>query len=478
MNRIAVIDVVGLSRSVIGEHTPFIRKFLERHRLTPIKPILPAVTTAAQTTYLTGTYPNQHGIVANGWYDRTDSEIKFWKQSSKLIQAETIWQTAKKMNSRFTCAQMFWWYNMYNDADFSATPRPNYLADGRKIPDCYTSPASLRDELTERLGAFPLFNFWGPNANIKSSRWIAQAAMFVEEKHNPTLNLIYLPHLDYCLQKYGPKGAETFTELKQIDQLVEELVLFFEKRGIEVMLLSEYGIAPVSQPIHINRILRNEDLLGIRVERGLELLDAGASAAFAVADHQIAHVYVRDKSLIENLKLLLSQQSGISKVLDKETQESHNIDHQRSGDLVLIAEEQAWFTYYFWQDDRKAPDYARMVDIHKKPGYDPVEMFMTSKSRAVYKLLLKKIGFRAVLDVIPLDATLVKGSHGSSEVSPDYWPVLIGENRGEKQEIEATDIKGILLHKIFGDEVIQADQEEVPHRYHQEENQSSKGTES
>lgn len=462
MNRIAVIDVVGLSRSVIGTHTPFIRSFLERSQLTPIKPILPAVTTAAQTTYLTGRYPNQHGIVGNGWYDRTDSEIKFWKQSAKLVQGETVWQTAKKLNSQFTCAQMFWWYNMYNDADFSATPRPNYLADGRKIPDCYTYPASLRDELTERLGTFPLFNFWGPNANIKSSRWIAQSAMFVEEKHRPTLNLVYLPHLDYCLQKYGPTAAETHIELKQIDELVEQLVTFLEKRDVEVLLLSEYGISPVNHPIHINRILRKEGLLGIRVERGLELLDAGASRAFAVSDHQISHIYCRDDKDIAQLKSLLAKQKGIAKVLDKQEQRAYAIDHQRAGDLVLIAEQYAWFTYYFWEDDDKAPDYARMVDIHKKPGYDPVEMFMTSKSKAIYKLMLKKLGFRSVLDVIPLTPELVKGSHGSSEVTADYWPVLIGKVSNEKDSLEATDIKGILLNKIFGDDLKAVDQKDDP----------------
>lgn len=450
MKRIAVIDVVGLSPSIIGPHTPFICSFIKQHRLTPIQPILPALTTAAQTSYLTGCYPNQHGIVANGWYDRTDSEIKFWKQSGKLVQAESIWQTAKKRDQHFTCAQMFWWYNMYNGADFSVTPRPNYLADGRKIPDCYTYPASLRDELTCRFGAFPLFNFWGPNADIRSSEWIAQASMFVEEKHQPTLNLVYLPHLDYCLQKFGPQSPHIHKELKRIDQLVEELVSFFAGRNIEVVLLSEYGIAPVHRPIHINRILRKQKLLAVRVERGLELLDAGASKAFAVADHQIAHVYCQSAREINMLKELLSAEQGIAKVLDKEEQRAHHIDHPRSGDLVLLAQQDAWFTYYFWEDDKKAPDYARMVDIHKKPGYDPVEMFMTSKTRAVSKLLLKKLGFRAVLDIIPLDAHLVKGSHGSSEVSPDYWPVLIGQNIPDKPHVQATDIKAILLHKIFG----------------------------
>lgn len=455
MKRIAVIDIVGLSSSVIGEHTPFIEKFIKENKLRKIKPVLPALTTSAQTTYLTGVAPNEHGIVGNGWYDHTDSEIKFWKQSNKLVQGENIWVTGKKQNPAFTCAQMFWWYNMYNDADFSATPRPNYLADGRKMPDCYAYPSSLRDELTEKFGKFPLFNFWGPNANITSSNWIADSAMYVEEKHQPTLNLIYLPHLDYCLQKYGPKGESVAAELKQIDQLVEKLTTFFQKRNVEVVLLSEYGIGPVDQPIHINRILRKEGLIDIRIERGLELLDAGASEAFAVSDHQIAHVYTKTPETRDKLKTLLSKVAGVAKVLDKEEQKAYKIDHERSGDLLLLANPNAWFTYYFWEDDAVAPDYARMVDIHKKPGYDPVEMFMTSKSRAIGKLILKKIGFAAVLDITPLDASLVKGSHGIIDVDPEYYPILIGDFDGLDENVEPTSIKQILLNKIFVDKKVQ-----------------------
>ena len=449
MNRIAVIDVVALSSSIIGTNTPFIQKYRESKSFKKIKPVLPALTTSAQSSYLTGVTPSEHGIVGNGWYDHRDSEIKFWKQSGKLVEKESIWTSAKKIDSNFTCAQMFWWYNMYNDADYSVTPRPNYLADGRKVPDCYAYPTTLRDELTEKFGKFPLFNFWGPNANIKSSKWIADASMYVEETYQPTLNLIYLPHLDYCLQKFGPNDPAIATELQAIDKLVESLVLFFESRGVEVVLLSEYGISPVSNPIHINRILRNEGLLGIRHERGLELLDAGASDAFAVSDHQIAHVYTKSDEIKQRVKLLLKDVKGIKNILDKSEQQAHGIDHDRSGDLVLLSDQDSWFTYYFWLNDEIAPDYARMVDIHKKPGYDPAEMFMSSKSRAIFKLLLKKIGFRANLDITPLDANLVKGSHGITAVDEQYFPVFIGQSDTDQQYLEATQIKEILLNKIF-----------------------------
>jgi len=449
MNRIAVIDIVGLSGSVIGEHTPFINSFIARNAIRKIKPVLPALTTSAQTTYLTGAHPSEHGIVGNGWYDAADAEIKFWKQSNKLVQAESIWTTAKKRNPAFTCAQMFWWYNMYNGADYTVTPRPNYLADGRKMPDCYAHPAALRDELTEKFGKFPLFNFWGPRANIVSSRWIADSAMYVEEQHQPTLNLIYLPHLDYCLQKYGPNRPEIAPELRQIDELVKELVVFFEARGVEAVLLSEYGIAPVDGSVHLNRLLRAEGLLAIRVERGLELLDAGASQAFAVADHQVAHVYTQSEAVREKVQKLLAEVPGVAQVLDREAQKAIHIAHERTGDLLVLAEPNAWFTYYFWEDDALAPDYARMVDIHKKPGYDPVEMFMTSKARALGKLLLRKMGFRAVLDITPLDAGLVRGSHGITVVDEIYHPVLIAKGIGQEEAMEATAVRDFLLGKMF-----------------------------
>ncbi|WP_316830507.1 alkaline phosphatase family protein [Pedobacter aquatilis] len=429
MHKTVVIDIVGLSKSVIGAHTPFLQKYIADKNISNIEPLLPAVTTSVQSSYLTGKYPSENGIVGNGWYDHTDSEIKFWKQSNKLVDAAKIWDKAKEADPSFTCSNMFWWYNMYSNADFSVTPRPNYLADGRKLPDCYSQPAELRDHLQQKLGQFPLFQFWGPGANIKSTRWIADAAMETEELHRPTLTLIYLPHLDYCLQKFGPDLEKISPELKEIDQVVEELVRFYEKKGAKIILLSEYGIEPVSKPIHLNRIFREKGLIGIREERGLELLDPGASKAFAVADHQVAHIYINDKSVTAEVKAILKSTPGIDLVLDKKEQEAYHINHERSGDFVVSAKENSWFTYYFWLDDAKAPDYARCVDIHKKPGYDPVEMFMSSKLRAGYKLLRKKAGFRYVMDVIPLDATLVKGSHGRVGVSDSYKPVLITDSK-------------------------------------------------
>jgi predicted AlkP superfamily pyrophosphatase or phosphodiesterase len=448
MKKTVVIDMVGLSSSLVSEHTPFLQKYVAKKNLSLIEPMLPAVTTSVQSTYVTGKWPSEHGIVGNGWYDREDCEIKFWKQSNKLVHAEKIWEKAKKEDPFFTCSTMFWWYNMYSSADFSVTPRPNYLADGRKIPDCYSHPAGLRDRLQKELGQFPLFHFWGPGADIKSSQWIADASVLTDEWHDPTLSLIYLPHLDYCLQKFGPEVSKISKGLNEIDKVVAQLVNYYEKKNAEIIILSEYGIGAVNNPIHLNRLFRENDLLQIRVERGLELLDPGASKAFVVADHQVAHVYINDASVTGKVKNLLEKVSGIEIILDKSAQKNYHIDNQRSGDLVLMADDKSWFTYYFWLDDAVAPDYARVVDIHKKPGYDPVEMFMTSKLRAGYKLLKKKTGFRYVMDVIPLDATLVKGSHGRVGTAEELHPVIITNNSLNKK-IMATDVEQIIWKHLF-----------------------------
>lgn len=447
MKKTVVIDVVGLSTSLIGEHTPFLKDYVAKKHLQTIQPMLPAVTTAVQSTYLTGKWPSEHGIVGNGWYDREESEVKFWKQSNKLVRAEKIWEKAKREDPKFTCSQMFWWYNMYSGADYSVTPRPNYLADGRKMPDCYSHPAELRDELQEKLGQFPLFQFWGPGAGIESTQWIADASILCDERHDPTLTLIYLPHLDYCLQKFGPEMSKISRELNAIDEVIKKLVLHYEKKGISIIILSEYGISPVNNPIHINRVLRKEGLLKVRVERGLELLDAGASDAFAVADHQIAHVYIRNEGLKEKVKGVLKGVKGIDRIMDKEDQIKEKLDHERSGDLIVVSDHSSWFTYYFWEDDAKAPDYARCVDIHKKPGYDPVEMFMTSKLRAAYKLFCKKMGFRYVMDVIPLDADLVKGSHGCTTAASEFHPVIITDSK-LKESLIATDVFKVISENL------------------------------
>lgn len=457
MQKTVVLDIVGLSTSVIGEHTPFLQKFIAKNQLTHIKPAFPAVTTTSQSCYITGKNPDEHGIVGNGWYDREACEMKFWKQSNKLVHAEKIWEAARRKNPEFTVSTMFWWYNMYSSADFSATPRPQYHSDGVKVPDCYTYPADLRDKLQAKLGTFPLFKFWGPTTSIDCSKWIASAALEVDKDNDPTLTLIYLPHLDYCLQKFGVDFNKISKDLQEIDALVEELVNYYEKKNANIILLSEYGINNVNHPIHINRILRENGLISVRVESGLELLDCGASKAFAASDHQIAHVYINDLSQKDRIKEILSKVEGIALIMDEEEKQAHQINHERAGDLVLMAKADSWFTYYYWFDDKVAPDFARSVDIHNKPGYDPVEMFMNPdnpfiKLRAGYKLARKLLGFRYRMDVIPLNANLIKGSHGTLDIGKEFYPILI-DNKKRSNEIAATEVYDVIWKSIFGKEV-------------------------
>ena len=455
MKKTVVINIVGLTRRLIGRHTPSIQHFLENGTSAPITPVLPAVTCSAQATYLTGKMPSEHGIVGNGWYFKDELEVKFWRQSNHLVQAEKIWDVLKKENPNFTCANLFWWYNMYSSADFSVTPRPNYLADGRKIPDVYSHPAALRDTLQNELGTFPLFHFWGPKTSVKSSQWIADAAIKTDELHNPTLSLIYLPHLDYNIQRYGNDFSKIAKDLTEIDTVVAKLIQHYEAQHANIILLSEYGITDVNRPVHLNRILRKNGYISIRTERGLELLDAGASRAFAVADHQVAHVYLNDTSLKAEVKKLLLSVEGVEHVFSDNEIEANHLNHERCGDLVVVADNRSWFTYYFWEDDAKAPDFARMVDIHKKPGYDPVELFTDPSDKLVIpkiigKLALKKLGFRTLMNVIPLQAELVKGSHGRIPESKEDYPICISNaSLPNRNTLAPTEVFEIIKNNVL-----------------------------
>ncbi len=453
MNKTAVINVVGLSERLIGTHTPFLKRWASGRTISNIDPVLPAVTCSVQTTYLTGKWPNAHGIVGNGWFFRDEQEVKLWRQSNKLVQSPSIWDNAKKRDSSFTCANMFWWYNMYSNVDYSVTPRPQYRANGLKIPDCYSHPAELRDQLQKELGTFPLFNFWGPKTSIKSSQWIADAAKWTQKNHNPDLLLVYLPHLDYVLQKFGHDQKHLPKDLREIDAVCKDLINYLEGMGMKVNVISEYGITDVEQPVHINRVLRKMGLIKVRTENELEILDAGASKAFALADHQVAHIYINDPNLKAEIKAVLEKTPGIEKVLDTNEKKSHHIDHERSGELVVLADKNSWFTYYYWEDDKLAPDFARTVEIHKKPGYDPVEMFLDPKKkliipRIILKLLGKKLGFRTMMDLIPIDASLVRGSHGRVDIANEDKAVFIGRH-GLSNSISPLQIHDNLLKQLF-----------------------------
>jgi len=459
MKKAAVLDVVGLTPDLIGEHTPFLNKWFDDGKSATVKSMLPAVTCSVQATYLTGTMPDEHGVVGNGWYFRDTGEVRFWMRSGKLIQKPAVWDIAREKNPEFTCANIFWRYATYSGADYVAVERPMYRKDGVKVPDIYAKPMSMRDKLQGELGQFPLFNFWGPNTTIDSSQWIADAAKIVTEEYDPTLSLVYLPHLDYCMQREGPDISSIKQDLREIDQVCEDLITYYEERDTQVIVLSEYGITSVSQPVSLNRILRKEGFITVREELGGEVLDAGASRAFAVADHQVAHIYIEDPADVEPIKQMLEEVPGVETILGKEDKKKYHLDHPRTGELVAIASPEAWFTYYYWLDEGKAPDFAPTVDIHAKPGYDPAEMVLNPdirfpKLKAGMRLLQKKMGFRYMMDLIPVSGEGVKGSHGRISSNPQTSPLLATKQKQHISEyyLKPTDVQQVILRHLFGDE--------------------------
>ena len=455
MKPLLVLDIVGLTPALL-EHMPRVRAIGQDGFTAPLGTILPAVTCSAQSTMLTGTLPREHGIVANGWYFRDLAEVWLWRQSNHLVQGKKVWHYAReRFGPEFSVAKMFWWYNMYADVDIAATPRPVYPADGRKIPSIYTDPPELKDHLQGALGRFPLFNFWGPTADLKSSAWIAAATRRVIDEQRPTLTLCYLPHLDYDLQRHGPHGPEARAAAAEIDTVAADLADHARSKGYAVIVLSEYGITPASRGVHINRALRQAGLLRAnKVDLGWELLDAGASAAFAVADHQIAHVYVNDPSKLAETRALLEKLDGVDRVLDADGKAEFGLDHPRSGELVAIAAPDRWFTYYYWLDDAVQPDFARSVDIHRKPGYDPVELFLdptlaAPKVRVGLTLLKKMLGMRYYMSVIGFDDTLVGGTHGRLPERDEDGPVILStETIGAADRVELTAVRDIMLDTL------------------------------
>jgi predicted AlkP superfamily pyrophosphatase or phosphodiesterase len=425
-HRTAVINLVALTDHQLP-HMPRLSAIMRSGSRSRLHPPLPAVTCTSQSTMLTGTAPSEHGIVGNGWYDRTRAETRFWQQSNHLVGGGKVWDRLARRDQSITTANCFWWFAMYSAAEITITPRPMYPADGRKIPDVWTRPSDLRDTLQQKLGRFPLFKFWGPAADICSSRWIAEATRHVDRELNPTLLLSYLPHLDYGLQKLGPDHPDIVKACGEIDEVAADLIRSLMERGRRVLLVNEYGIAPVTDAVAPNRILRAAGHLAIRVEQGRELLDAGASAAFAVPDHQIAHVYVADAAMIDSVADIFESDPAVDRVLRGNALADEGIAHGRCGDLVLVATGDRWFCHDWWMDPRHAPDYQRTVDIHRKPGYDPRELFIDPEVAAPrlaigWRLFKRRLGMRTLMDLVPLETSLVRGSHGRND--PDLDPVL------------------------------------------------------
>jgi predicted AlkP superfamily pyrophosphatase or phosphodiesterase len=447
VRRLMVLDVAGLTPPLV-RHMPRLRRLAEEGTCARLDPVLPAVTCSVQSTLLTGLPPAGHGAVGNGWYFRELGDVLLWRQHHRLVGGEKIWEAARKRHSGYTVANVCWWYAMGAEVDWTVTPRPVYYADGRKEPDCYTYPPPLHDELPR----FPLFQFWGPGADIRSSRWIAGAARHVLRTYRPDLSLVYIPHLDFDLQRYGPAAPEAARAAGDLDRVLGPLLDEAASDGLTVVVVSEYGITAVDRPVDINRALRGAGLLNVYSQDGMEYLDPWTSRAFAVADHQVAHVYVRDPADVSRVSGLLSGVDGIAAVLGEEDKKEHGLDHPRSGELIAVAAPGAWFTYYYWLDDERAPDFARLVEIHRKPGYDPAELFFDPsdrlvKARAMLAVVRKRIGMRYAMRVVPLDPSCVRGSHGRLPAHDDEAPVFLcsAAGLGAPGVIPAAEVKNLLL---------------------------------
>ena len=397
--------------------------------------MVPAVTCTAQATLLTGQPPDRHGIVANGWLFRDTMEVRFWQQSNRLLQAEPLYQTARRRRERgrdFRCAKLFWWFNQGAAVDCSVTPKPYYAADGNKAFGIHGTPAGLAEWLEKQLGPFPFASFWGPRAGLPCTQWIARCAAEVVRSERPDLTLVYLPHLDYDPQRHGPAGCDMKRVVRELDDACAPLLDTARASGRRVWVVSEYGHVGVTRPVWINRALRQAGLVSARPGPFGEVLDLFQSRAFAVCDHQLAHVHVPEPEDRTRVADLLRGLDGVARVLAGDERHELHLAHERGGELIALSQTDAWFAYPFWLDDRQAPDYARTVDIHRKPGYDPCELFLDPRllwpmGHVLRRLVQKKLGFRTLFDVVPLDASLVHGSHGLPAADPQDRPLLLGD---------------------------------------------------
>lgn len=434
MPPLVLLNAVGLTPRLLP-HAPRLAALARASWLRPLREVVPAVTCTAQATLLTGQPASRHGIVANGWLWRDTGEVRFWQQSNRLIESEPLYQTARRRAAErgrpFRSAKLFWWFNQGAAVDLSVTPKPYYGADGNKVFGIHGTPPGLTERLEQTLGPFPFHTFWGPLAGLPCTEWIARCAAEVLRTERPDLTLAYLPHLDYDPQRHGPGGCDLPRLVGELDAACAPLLDQARALGARVWVVSEYGHVLVRRAVLPNRALRQAGLLAVRPGPFGEALDTFECRAFAVCDHQLAHVYVADPGDLGKARDVLAGLPGVARVLTGEERAEFDLTHPRAGELVALAEPDAWFAYPFWLNDRQAPDYARTVDIHRKPGYDPCELFFDPKlwwprGRAALRLLQKKLGFRTRFDVVPLDPGLVKGSHGLAAADDADRPLLIG----------------------------------------------------
>jgi len=396
---IIVINVVGLEHKHLNSDlTPNISALAEKGESAKMEPVFPSVTCTVQASILSGRYPSEHGIIANGLYDRSSHSVSFWEQPSALVQKERVWDTLKNKSPSVKTAVLFWQNTMFVNSDIVITPRPLHMGDGSMIQWCYSKPVGYYEEASRTIGEFNLATYWGPMASHRSSEWIGKAAEYTLEKSRPNLMFVYIPHVDYSAQRFGPNSNQARDDLKKADNIVGDIVEKTSKLGTsdetEFMVISEYAFNDVSGAVPLNLKLREAGLLDIRTIGGKEYIDFELSRAFAMVDHQVAHIYIKD-GFADKTQKVLDDLPEVEKVLTKKEQKGLKIDNERSGELIAISTKDKWFSYYWWDETQKAPPFAGTVDIHRKPGYDPLELFYDREKNS-----------------IPFDTNMIKGSHG------------------------------------------------------------------
>jgi predicted AlkP superfamily pyrophosphatase or phosphodiesterase len=396
----------------------------------------PSVTWPAQANMLTGVQAGQHGVVANGFYWRESNKVEMWTAWNEVIQRPQIWDRLRQQNPEQTSAAWFPMLSKGCGADYVCMPAPIHQPDGSEELWCYTKPQEFYGQLLEQFGHFPLKHFWGPLANIQSSQWIADSAVAAAKEFRPDFFYVYLPHLDYAAQKFGPDSEQATAAVKELDQLIGRFrseVEAANTQSVHWLVASEYVISSVDHVSYPNRVLREAGLLAVDEREDGEHLDLATSRAWALVDHQFSHVFVKDRdaATIEAVRCQFADVEGIDRVLVGDERAAFGLDHDRSGDVVLISQPNSWQAYYWWQHDSKAPGFARTVDIHRKPGYDPVELFFDFATKSV-----------------PLDATLIKGSHGLvSNTNAAEQGVIMSSCAGafDRNAVQDTDVGELVL---------------------------------
>jgi hypothetical protein len=436
-NHIVLLSMPGLREQDLAS-MPHLSRLTAGGERATLSPSFPCVTWPVQANMLTGKLPREHGVVANGFYWREKQEVEMWTAWNDKIQQPQIWDLLHQKAKSISSAVWFPMLSKGCGADYVCMPAPIHNPDGSESLWCYTKPTELYGTLRDTFGHFPLMNFWGPMANIKSTAWIADSAAWAMKQYRPNFFYIYLPHLDYAAQRTGPDSPPAQAAVKELDDMIGKLAASgnaaYDSEPLW-LIASEYVITPVDHVTYPNRILREAGLLKVKNGEAGELIDFAATPAWALVDHQFSHVFVKDRdpATITRIAGLFRSQTGIAEVLAGDERKKYSLDHERAGDVILISTPNSWQAYYYWQDDANAPKFARTVDIHNKPGYDPVELHFDFATKS-----------------IPLDATLVKGSHGAPALTDAQRGIFLSSQKGacDKTALADTDICGLVLQRF------------------------------